>query len=67
MGRPVYLFCIHGRKYYVTRGQKHTAAFYMQGNFSTIEAPPGMSYQHAALMAAPRLERLLLKTPVFKL
>ena len=52
---PVHLFCIAGRKYYVTRSsapQTGAVAFWPANGIAAVLAPANMSYQQAAMKAA---------------
>ena len=53
--RPVYLFNINGRRYYVTRSsapQTGTVALSSADGTTAVLAPANMSYQQAAMKAA---------------
>ena len=50
-GCTVHLFRINGRGYYVTRMDFFAALFVDPLQVAAV-APPGMSYQHAAIKAA---------------
>lgn len=53
--RPVYLFCIVGCKYYVTRSNTSPnwgSLSFVSGRTISVFAPACMSYQQAAMKAA---------------
>ena len=53
--RPVYLFNINGRRYYVTRNstpQTGAVALTSANGAAAVLAPANMSYQQAAMKAA---------------
>ncbi len=53
--RPVYLFNINGRRYYVTRSNASpslSSLSFVSDQAISVFAPVGMSYQQAAMKAA---------------
>ena len=53
--RPVYLFNINGRRYYVTRSKASpslSGLSFVSDQAISVFAPVGMSYQQAAMKAA---------------